>query len=710
MAILQPGRTADALRFSPDGSKLAVLDNGQVTLWDASSFASGAPRLIRSFPDIMPIGDYIFSIQYNLAFSDDGRWLVARLVKEGAPIEQWIWDTENGQLMKEMPVSSNSGSRSGEQFDEMLNGEMVHFDLRRTFSPASCSSTVVSPDGRFRAVCGQYGLTIQIWDETTGDMVTEITPRGPVITMAFHPNSRWLAVGEKRDCPDAVGGISFGCSEKGGSLEIWNIAGQLLFRADDESIGVISLAFNPVDGSMLASVSAYDRVRLWRLTPGTVAIQPTLTPEPSPTPLPPAGDYPPYTGNSFAIVFSRQNSLWLWNSRSNTERMLAEGVSGFQTVENGRNIELDWQVVGTQLFYQKNGNVMSMDLSQGSEQQVTHEADTMIDGFSISPSGHWLVYGVPDTVGNTVRKWVDLEQGASGTASLPEECVDMGCSWDGTTWLSDDTFEYTIGHGVNIKQLGGKFVLFNLETGERSESGERITGQSPDGHYVFHLSVEYGYGASLQPSYQLEDMETQTRTPFWPLSGALELLGWSPDGTKMLWKFVTFANDSGAYLQASQSLLMMVDRNGEDYNILTPIDQAIWDVAWSPDGRTIAYLAYTDHGIMLWRVDVDGSNAHKLADLREDNSSGLIWDLKWSSDGERLFFEMEDAIWSIKRDGTDLRPFVDPIDYFGFDEHTYDLLPAIGGVTCTWPVGTEVHAGENARLWSQPDAFELTRG
>jgi len=93
--------------------------------------------------------------------------------------------------------------------------------------------------------------------------------------------------------------------------------------------------------------------------------------------------------------------------------------------------------------------------------------------------------------------------------------------------------------------------------------------------------------------------------------------------------------------------------------------------AWSPDGQTIAYMQCdplrTGCGNPeLWLTSPDGTNRRQIP-MEE---SIHCTQLSWTPDGSRLVFETtrEPSIWSVRLDGTDLRPIA--------DGHKVQVLPA----------------------------------
>src|SRR5262245_58008658 len=58
--------------------------------------------------------------------------------------------------------------------------------------------------------------------------------------------------------------------------------------------------------------------------------------------------------------------------------------------------------------------------------------------------------------------------------------------------------------------------------------------------------------------------------------------------------------------------------------------------SWSPDGRSIAFFAYTDGGYDIWTMTRDGSNRRKVTSGPFDDREPV-----WSHDGTRLAFSSD---------------------------------------------------------------------
>jgi len=165
------------------------------------------------------------------------------------------------------------------------------------------------------------------------------------------------------------------------------------------------------------------------------------------------------------------------------------------------------------------------------------------------------------------------------------------------------------------------------------------------GGHVFAVQLD---GTGIR---QLNDIYIRPETPENLVPGCYEI---SPNGQKIAWipgestRELWIAN-----LDGSQRIL------ASDNSLRTAGARTI---AWSPDSRYLAFTVYNSRGPTggdLWVVNADGSDPHPVA-TTERPWEALTFPI-WSPDGQvigltRGASSMEDSLWAVNRDGTNLRP------------------------------------------------------
>jgi tricorn protease-like protein len=196
-----------ALKFSPDGTMLAVGGYREVRLIDpASGNAIGT---------LNGHADYVRSV----AFSPDGKLIAAA---GGAPQTEGeirIWDVQSHQ-----PVRTIQGHK-----------DCVY-------------SVAWSPDGKLIA-SGSYDRMVKLWDAATGKEVHNLQDHiDAVFAVAFGPDGKRLA-----------------SASQDRTVKIWDVAtGKRLYTLSDSSDGLTSIAFSPA-GDQLAAAGYDKTIYVWRL-------------------------------------------------------------------------------------------------------------------------------------------------------------------------------------------------------------------------------------------------------------------------------------------------------------------------------------------------------------------------------------------------------------------------------------------------------------
>lgn len=170
----------------------------------------------------------------------------------------------------------------------------------------------------------------------------------------------------------------------------------------------------------------------------------------------------------------------------------------------------------------------------------------------------------------------------------------------------------------------------NLTRDARSDEGPVW---SPDGSKILFRSERFG------PSFLFvmdADGGNWRQLPGTVISRD-DKYGWSPDGTKVIFE--------------SGQRIYVIDQDGSNLRTL-PV--GFHAPAWSPDGTRIAVTTARYDGLVL--INADGSQPTHLVSF-EGSAGGR--DLAWSPDGRALAFVRSEgripSIWVVNVDGTGLR-------------------------------------------------------
>jgi eukaryotic-like serine/threonine-protein kinase len=188
---------------------------------------------------------------------------------------------------------------------------------------------------------------------------------------------------------------------------------------------------------------------------------------------------------------------------------------------------------------------------------------------------------------------------------------------------------------IYLKQLtpGGSVVQLTNDGGRNTEPA-----WSPDGSTIAYYSNVRG-GIWLMPALGgvARQLTTFGSSP-----------AWSPDGTQ-----IAFESEGGINLAATNNVsisgatLWIVPVNGGTPRQLTQVDKpagAHNSPAWSPDGRTIAFITAGFKVPGLWTVSVADGSLRRISD-------GTFFNPVYAPDGRHIYVSTEFALWKGSVDG-----------------------------------------------------------
>jgi Tol biopolymer transport system component len=175
---------------------------------------------------------------------------------------------------------------------------------------------------------------------------------------------------------------------------------------------------------------------------------------------------------------------------------------------------------------------------------------------------------------------------------------------------------------------------------------------SPDGERILYVRTT-GDGSGGNWVLQILDLRTgdvETLPP--PPSGSPSSAVWSPDGSTIAFMDGIPGDEPGTY--AGNGLYLM-SPSGDGLRLL--IDEVGSNISWSPDGREIAFERWVpnmsgepseaEHRVEgLWAVDVATGSIRQITEVDGDG-------VAWSPDGRLIAYsDGATAIWVVNADGS----------------------------------------------------------
>jgi len=206
-----------------------------------------------------------------------------------------------------------------------------------------------------------------------------------------------------------------------------------------------------------------------------------------------------------------------------------------------------------------------------------------------------------------------------------------------------------LGLGCNSASEGKIAFVSNFESGsdifvyimdadgsnqiKLAECGFPLLQWSPDGKRIAFCGPENEIGIADADGENLSKIRLPT-TEEYVISG----LSWSSDGAEIAVVSLAWSTLPGEPPFPAMDIYVINVEGGEARKLTDSPDTNKYEVAWSPDGTQIAFVAFNRDSPDYWGVyviDADGSNQRLLVSVPETN---WLQQISWSPDGKKLMY------------------------------------------------------------------------
>ena len=170
-----------------------------------------------------------------------------------------------------------------------------------------------------------------------------------------------------------------------------------------------------------------------------------------------------------------------------------------------------------------------------------------------------------------------------------------------------------------------------------AECGFPLLQWSPDGKRIAFCGL--GYEIGIADAENLSKLRPPT-TEEYVISG----LSWSPDGAEIAVVGLAWSTPPGEPPFPAMDIYAINVESGEARKLTDSPDTNKYEVAWSPDGTQIAFVALNRDSpdyVHIYVIDADGSNQRLLVSVPITN---WLQQISWSPDGKKLMYVSKIAV------------------------------------------------------------------
>ena len=260
LARLEHEAVVTAMKFSPDGSRLATASGVTVRLWDRAP--TELVRL-RHEQDVS-----------GVVFSPDGSQVATRISPPlfGSRQPVMLWDTATGRERARLPhrhiVTTVSFVRDGTRIATVSEEKTARLwdvatgqEVAQLRHGTSIGKARFSPDGTRMLLLGDFELKASLWDLTTGREIGRLRHGRNILAVAFSPDSTRLVSFDAGKTTRLWVTATGREQPWGARTRLWDAASGRE-QPWTELMTQWTAAFSP-DGTRLATGSSDQMVRLW---------------------------------------------------------------------------------------------------------------------------------------------------------------------------------------------------------------------------------------------------------------------------------------------------------------------------------------------------------------------------------------------------------------------------------------------------------------